>query len=59
MVISGSYMFESCVGEDIKKGYNKGDDSREGSDTFMSDTNYQEINVEHGRMVTILNIMKH
>ena len=36
-------MFEFCVGEDIKKGYNKGDDSREGSDTFMSDTNYQEI----------------
>jgi hypothetical protein len=50
-------MFESCVGEDIKKGCNKGDGCRKGSDAFMSNTNYQEIEnlvLSMGRMVTIL-----
>ena len=44
MVICGSYMFEFSVSKDvIKKGYNKGGDSREGSDTFMFSNNCQRI----------------
>ena len=43
MVICGSYMFEFSVRKDMKKGYNKGGGSREGSGTFMSNTNYQRI----------------
>ena len=41
MVICGSYMFEFSVSKDMKKWYNKGGGSREGSGTFMSNTNYQ------------------
>jgi hypothetical protein len=37
-------MFEFSVSKDMeKKGYNKGGGSREGSNTFMSDTNCQGI----------------
>ena len=44
MVICESHMFEFNVSKDIKKkGYNKGSGSREGSGTFMSNTNCQEI----------------
>ena len=44
MVICGSYMLEISVGKDMKKrGCNKGGGSREGSDTFMSNTNCQGI----------------
>jgi hypothetical protein len=44
MVICGSYMFEFSVGKDIKeKRQDKGGGSREGSNTFMSNTNYQRI----------------
>jgi len=40
MVICGSYMFEFSVSKDMKrKGNNKGGGSREGSSTFMSNTN--------------------
>ena len=47
-----------------KKRYKKGGGSREGSHTFMSNTNCQRIeelriSVEHGRVVTALNIIKH
>jgi hypothetical protein len=46
MLICGSYMFESSVDKDMKtKGYNKGGGSREGSNTFMSNTNWP--GVEH------------
>ena len=34
-------MFEFSVSKGMKKGYNKGDGSREGSGTFMFNTNYQ------------------
>ena len=43
MVICGSHMFEFNVSKDIKKEYNKRGSSRENSDTFMSNTNYQGI----------------
>ena len=43
MLIYESYMFEFSVGKNMKKRYNKGDDSREGSGTFMSNTNCQRI----------------
>ena len=43
MVICGSYMFEFNVNKDMKKIYYKGGDNREGSGTFMSNTNYQGI----------------
>jgi hypothetical protein len=43
MVICGSYMFECSVGKDMKNIYIKGGDGREGRNTFMSNTNYQEI----------------
>jgi hypothetical protein len=43
MVICGSYIFESSVSKDIKKGYNKEGGSKEGNDTFMSNTNCQGI----------------
>ena len=45
MVICGSYMFEFCNSKDMKerKGYNKGRGNWEGGGTFMSNTNYQEI----------------
>jgi hypothetical protein len=39
-------MFEFSVSKDMKKktkGYKKGGDSREGSGTFTSNTNYQRI----------------
>jgi hypothetical protein len=40
MIICGSYMFEFSVRKDMKnKGYNKGGGSREGSSTFISNTN--------------------
>jgi hypothetical protein len=38
MVICGSYIFTFSV-----KRHDKGGDSKEGSDTFMFNTNYQEI----------------
>ena len=38
MVICGSYMFELSDKDMKKKGYNKGDGNREGSNTFMSNT---------------------
>ena len=41
MVICGSYMFELSDKDMKKKGYNKGDGNREGSNTFMSNTSYQ------------------
>ena len=42
MVVCGSYMFEFSVSKDMKiRGYNKGGGSREGSGTFMYNTNYQ------------------
>jgi hypothetical protein len=44
MLICGSYMFEFSVSKDMKKkGHNKGSGSREGSGTFMSNTNCQRI----------------
>ena len=45
MVICGSYMFECSASKDMKSSmlHMKGGGSREGSDTFMSDTNYQQI----------------
>ena len=44
MVICESYVFEFSVSEDMrKKGYNKGGGNREGSSTFMSNTNCQRI----------------
>jgi hypothetical protein len=39
MVIRGNYMFELSVIKNMKKGYNKGGGSREGSGTFISNTN--------------------
>ena len=39
-------MFEFSVSNDMEKGYNKGGGSREGSGTFMSNTNYQRIENE-------------
>jgi hypothetical protein len=43
MVIYESYMFEFSVSKDMKKkGYHKGGSSREGSNTSISNTNYQE-----------------
>jgi hypothetical protein len=44
-----------------KRGYNKGGGSREGTGTFMSNTDCQElkIGVEHGRVVTTRNIIIH
>ena len=42
MVICGSYMFEFSVNKDMKKGYNKGGGSLEGSGTFMSNNNCQK-----------------
>jgi len=62
-------MFESSVGKDMRKITSlvesmlrkKGGGNREGNDTFMSNTNCQDlkISVEHGRMITTLNIIKH
>ena len=44
MVICGSYKFEFCVSKDMKSMFHKkGGGSREGSDTFMSNTNCQGI----------------
>jgi hypothetical protein len=43
MVICGSYMFEVNVSKDVKKTQYKGGGSREGSDTFMPNTNCQGI----------------
>ena len=44
MVFCGSYMFGFIVTKDMKKkGHNKGGGSREGSRTFMSNTNCQRI----------------
>ena len=42
MVMRGSYMFESSVSEK-KNNDNEGGGSREGSNTIMSNTNYQGI----------------
>ena len=40
MVICGSYMFEFSFSEDMKSMlHRKGGGSRQGSDTFMSNTN--------------------
>ena len=36
-------MFEFSISKDMKKGHNKGGDSREGSNTFMCSINCQEI----------------
>jgi hypothetical protein len=44
MVICGRYMFKFSVSHDMeKRRYNKRDGSREGSNTFMSNSNYQGI----------------
>ena len=44
MIICGSYMFEISVSKDMKSIlYKKGVDNREGSGTFMSNTNWQGI----------------
>jgi hypothetical protein len=43
MLICGSYKFEFSVSKDMKNIYNKGCGSREGSDTIMSNTNYQRM----------------
>ena len=44
MVICGSYMFEFSVSEDMKSiSHMKGGGNREGSGTFMSNTNCQGI----------------
>ena len=44
MVICGTYMFELSVGKDMKKKDTiKGGNNREGSGTFMSNTNRQGI----------------
>jgi len=62
MVICENYMFEFNVSKHMKSMlHRKGGDSKEGSGTFMSNTNCQEIkiSVEHGRVVTTLNTMKH
>ena len=42
MIICGSYMFEFSVNESVKITM-KGGDNREGNNTFMSNTNCQEI----------------
>ena len=49
-------MFESSVSKDMKKEYNKGGGSREGSSTFMS-SKEMKTRVEQGRVVTTLNIL--
>ena len=43
MVICGSYMFELSVSKDMKIIYNKEGGSKEGNNTFMSNTNCQRI----------------
>ena len=44
MVICGRYMFEYSVSKDMKfMLHKKGDGSREGNNTFMSNTNCQGI----------------
>ena len=43
MVICGSSMLEFSVGKDMEKKYDKGDSSREGTGTFVSNTNCQGI----------------
>ena len=44
MVITESCMFEFSVSKNMqKKGHNKGGGSREGSSTFVSNTNHQII----------------
>jgi hypothetical protein len=45
MITCGSYMFDFSVSKDMKrkKGYNKGEGSREDSGTFMFNTNCQRI----------------
>ena len=43
MVTRESYMFEFSVSKDMKKEYNKQDGNREGSGTFMPNTNCQGI----------------
>ena len=43
MVICGRYMFEFNVSKDMKKGYSKGGGGRDGSGTFVSNTNCQRI----------------
>jgi len=62
MVIYGNYMFEFNINKDMKKEYNKG------SGTYMSVAAHisltlfvkeLKINVEQGRVVTSLNIIKH
>jgi hypothetical protein len=43
MVICGNYKIEFSANKDMKKKYNKGGGSKEGSGTFMSNTNCQRI----------------
>ena len=43
MVVCGSYMFEISVNKNMKKWLIKGGGSREGSGTFVSNTNFQGI----------------
>jgi hypothetical protein len=62
MVMCGSNMFKFSVSKDMtKRGYNKGGGSREGTGTFMSNIDCQElkIGVEDGRVVTTRNIIIH
>ena len=53
-------MFEFSVSNDMKKGYKEGS-SREGSSTLCLTLIIKEliISVEHSRVVTTLNIIKH
>ena len=43
IILCGSHIIEFSVSKDIKKGYNKGGDSRESSGTFISNANCQGI----------------
>ena len=58
MVICGSYVFKFNVSSDMKKWHNKGGGCREGATHLCLTLIVKElkINVEHGKVVTTLNI---
>ena len=61
MVICGGYMFEFYVSKDMKKGYNKGGGGRKVAAHLCLTLIVKElkVSVEHGRVVTTLNRIKH
>jgi hypothetical protein len=61
MVICGSYMFEFCVGKDMKKDIIREVIAGEVAAYLCLTLIGEELksNVEHGRVVTTLNIIKH